>query len=371
MQNNPLDVLRALVARVSRAFYDAPYVAILDVLSRNPSVKDLDVANYLKLSTKQLRSFTDRLKQDKLIKQEARQEIRLDGKLHHRIWYYIDYKQFVDVVKYKLAMMDRSLQKKIVEAEQSQGYICHSCGTSFEAWQAMQLPMDMSQGGNFICEHCNGLLEEKINNDTGNNQELARLFAKQVEPILELYRQTDRMVIPEYRPVEKVDLKAKAEQELAIAQGTMTEEPTSVHVDFNDDAKSQIVSKDDLRQQNALPIWHQISTITGKRYDEGLTSPTLPSPTRRDSSNIDAAPEVKIEQEEETAKIVRDYYASLTNQPVVPEGEVELSDDEFVQVEPSFVHGDSVKREREDDDLEKDRKRVKLEDSDEDEFIEV
>jgi len=374
---NPLDVLRALVARVSRAFYDTPHVAILDVLSRNPSVKDLDVAAYLRISTKQLRAFTDRLKQDKLVKQEARQELRLDGKVHHRIWYYIDYKQFVDVVKYKLAMMDRALQKKIVEAEQSQGYLCQSCGTLFEAWQAMRLPMDMTQGGNFICEHCGGLLEEKFNQDASSNQELAKLFAKQVEPILELYRQTDRMVIPEYRPAEKVDLK-KQDQELAVAQGGI-EEATSVEVDFNDSVKAEVVSKDSMRQQNALPIWHQISTITGKRYDEGLTSPTKESPQmpiRRDSSTSilyapaedeDQEAKEKEAQEAEAAKIVREYYASLASQPVVPEGEVELSDDDFVEVEPS-VAGSVIdgKRGRGSSDAEdsSERKRNRLEDSD-------
>lgn len=54
-----------------------------------------------------------KLQQDRLVKCEARQQPRADEKLITRNYLYIDYKQFVDVVKFRIFKMRQSVEDMI------------------------------------------------------------------------------------------------------------------------------------------------------------------------------------------------------------------------------------------------------------------
>ena len=59
---------------------------------------------------------------------ETKQQPRADGKIINRNYFYIDYKQFVDIVKYRIYKMRQSVEEMIKKVQVSNGievkFIC-------------------------------------------------------------------------------------------------------------------------------------------------------------------------------------------------------------------------------------------------------
>ncbi|KAK9760691.1 hypothetical protein K7432_015009, partial [Basidiobolus ranarum] len=71
-----MEILRNLVARVGRAFYEPKYMAVLDALSKNETVIDDKLAVYLKLPIREVHKICGKLKEDRLIKVMTKKESR-------------------------------------------------------------------------------------------------------------------------------------------------------------------------------------------------------------------------------------------------------------------------------------------------------
>lgn len=67
-----METLKALVARVARAFYDPKYIAILDALNNAPpntnGVREEDLVFTLKMTPRDIHRICGKLKEDRLIK---------------------------------------------------------------------------------------------------------------------------------------------------------------------------------------------------------------------------------------------------------------------------------------------------------------
>ncbi|CEI95313.1 hypothetical protein RMCBS344292_15061 [Rhizopus microsporus] len=67
-----MEVLKALVARIARAFYDPKYIVILDELNNAPpnsnGVKEEDLVLALKITARDIHRICGKLKEDRLIK---------------------------------------------------------------------------------------------------------------------------------------------------------------------------------------------------------------------------------------------------------------------------------------------------------------
>ncbi len=84
---------------------------ILSLLFR---ITDEELAERLGLVVKDVNRTAAKLKEERLLAVESRQEVRQsDQKTVNRTYYYIDFVMFVNVVKYKLYMMKKQLESQL------------------------------------------------------------------------------------------------------------------------------------------------------------------------------------------------------------------------------------------------------------------
>ncbi|MED6268992.1 General transcription factor IIE subunit 1 [Characodon lateralis] len=84
--------LKRLAKQVVRGFYGVEHSLALDVLIRNPCVREEDMLELLKFDRKQLRSVLNTLKADKFVKCRMRVETAPDGKTTRHNYYFINYR---------------------------------------------------------------------------------------------------------------------------------------------------------------------------------------------------------------------------------------------------------------------------------------
>ena len=87
--------LKRLAKQVVRGFYGMDHALALDVLIRNPCVREEDMLELLKFDRKQLRSVLNTLKGDKFVKCRMSVETAPDGKTTRHNYYFINYRFFV------------------------------------------------------------------------------------------------------------------------------------------------------------------------------------------------------------------------------------------------------------------------------------
>ncbi|KAI9246184.1 hypothetical protein EDC94DRAFT_394026 [Helicostylum pulchrum] len=268
-----MEILKALVARVARAFYDPKYIAILDELNNAPpntnGVREEDLVLTLKMTPRDIHRICGKLKEDRLIKMANRMEPRKqDQRLVPKTYYYIDYKEFVDVVKWKMYKMQTIVRDNLRTESENKGYVCHNCEKQFSPLEVLSL-VDLSDQM-FHCDMCEHILEENDNaeNVKGSQQILTKL-REQSQPIITLLKQTDSLVIPtsyiyKHAPGRSNGNNAD-EYELAVAQDTGAGQGDII-VDLQMDNEAARRAKQEeaeqKRAQNALPVWHQRSTIS-------------------------------------------------------------------------------------------------------------
>jgi transcription initiation factor TFIIE subunit alpha len=118
-----------------------------------------------------------------------------DQRLIPKTYYYIDYKEFVDVVKWKMYKMQTNVRDKLRTDSENKGYVCQNCEKQFSPLDVLSL-VDMTDNL-FHCDVCDHILEENDNADNvkGSQQNLTRL-REQSQPIITLLKQTDSLQIP-------------------------------------------------------------------------------------------------------------------------------------------------------------------------------
>ncbi|KAJ1561024.1 hypothetical protein HK405_005164, partial [Cladochytrium tenue] len=110
------EVLRELMQRVARAYYEPRFIVILDLLAYNNMMRDEDLAKALKIPPADLRKLCAVLCKDGLIKIHSKteeiKEYRHMKKITHS-HYFIDYKRFVNVVKYRMLKVQQTIQAEV------------------------------------------------------------------------------------------------------------------------------------------------------------------------------------------------------------------------------------------------------------------
>ncbi|KAJ3103424.1 hypothetical protein HDU97_010170 [Phlyctochytrium planicorne] len=197
MERPVIEACRELVRRVGRAYYDAKYVIILDILSRNNIVKDEDLAKGLKMSTVDVRKLCAKLRADGLIKIHSRTEEIKEFRNTKKITkanYYLDYRSFVNVVKYKMYKIQEVIKKEVEKYNNNLEYTCLVCNTDYDALSSLALSRNEEEM--FLCEICSTPLEQKQAADLEND--LSKKFNTARKPILDLLQETDAHEIPEF-----------------------------------------------------------------------------------------------------------------------------------------------------------------------------
>ncbi|CAO2631985.1 General transcription factor IIE subunit 1 [Lemmus lemmus] len=182
--------LKRLAKYVIRGFYGIEHVLALDILIRNPCVKEEDMLELLKFDRKQLRSVLNNLKGDKFIKCRMRVETAADGKTTRHNYYFINYRTLVNVVKYKLDHMRRRIETDERNSTNRASFKCPVCCSTFTDLEANQLFDPMT--GTFRCTFCHTEVEEDESAMPKKDaRTLLARFNEQIEPIYALLRETE------------------------------------------------------------------------------------------------------------------------------------------------------------------------------------
>ncbi|KAK6633156.1 hypothetical protein RUM43_012900 [Polyplax serrata] len=272
--------LKQLARLVVRGFYNIEDALIVDMLVRNPCMKEDDICELLKFERKMLRSKIATLKNDKFIQVRLKMETGLDGKAQ---------KTFVNVVKYKLDLMRKRMETEERDATSRASFKCPNCLKTFTDLEADQLYEMMSQ--QFLCTHCKQEVEEDQSAmPKKDSRLLLAKFNEQLEPLFVLLRQVEGIKLaPELLEPEPVDISAikgsdkKSNQiirtgneqwsgELTRNQGFRVEE-TRVNVTI---AEETIQSQSARKER---PVWMTQSTIINQDIVDNKTDLTLSTPT--------------------------------------------------------------------------------------------
>lgn len=210
--------LKRLAKQVVRGFYGVEHALALDVLIRNPCVREEDMLELLKFDRKQLRSVLNTLKADKFVKCRMRVETAPDGKTTRHNYYFINYRVLVNVVKYKLDHMRRRIETDERDSTNRASFRCPCCFSTFTDLEANQLFDPMT--GTFRCTFCQTEVEEDASVCPDGRTLVAR-FNEQIEPIYALLRETEDVNLSqdllEPEPAEIPALKQSRERAAANA----------------------------------------------------------------------------------------------------------------------------------------------------------
>ena len=94
--------LKSLLRMVLRGFYEVEHMLVIDILIRKIYMTEEDIEELIKFEKKQLRNIITQLKNEKILKARIKMETGPDKKSKKQNYYYINYRGFVNVVKYKL-----------------------------------------------------------------------------------------------------------------------------------------------------------------------------------------------------------------------------------------------------------------------------
>ncbi|KAI8066824.1 hypothetical protein BC940DRAFT_239593 [Gongronella butleri] len=261
-----------------------------------------------------------------------------------KTFYYLDYKEFVDVVKWKMFQMQLQVRDKLKKESENQGYVCPQCNAQYSTLDAMPL----ARMGSFFCDICGEELKENDNaeNVKSSQLELARLREQQ-QPIINLLKQTDSVVIPAsytYKPFYTGNKKNGKDKSMPVVpseaeSGGMGDIIVDLQMDNEAARRAKQLEAEEKRQQNALPVWHQRSTVsdmlagTGDRPDTEGTTDDVPDQDQDQDQDLELDPE--------TADYYAQYYESLSNaQNLEDDGTDGLEPDEDLEDDEEFEQVD-------------------------------
>lgn len=182
--------LKQLARLVVRGFYTIEDSLIIDLLVRNPCMKEDDICELLRFERKMLRARIATLKSDKIVQIRLKMETGPDGKAQKMNYYFINYKTLVNVVKYKLDLMRKRMEIEERDATSRASFKCPNCNKTFTDLEADQL-FDF-ETGEFHCTFCGNRVEEDMSAvPKKDSRLLLAKFNEQLQPLYDLLRDVE------------------------------------------------------------------------------------------------------------------------------------------------------------------------------------
>eukprot|EP00088_Acartia_fossae_P069830 TRINITY_DN9208_c0_g2_i1.p1 TRINITY_DN9208_c0_g2~~TRINITY_DN9208_c0_g2_i1.p1 ORF type:complete len:460 (+),score=190.80 TRINITY_DN9208_c0_g2_i1:108-1487(+) len=179
--------LKQLSRLVVRGFYELEYSLIIDMLVKYPCLREDDLCNLLKFDKKVLRAKLATLKSDRFVQVKMKIETGEDGKAVKVNCYFINYKIFVNIVKYKLDMMRKKMEVEERDATSRSSFKCTNCNKTFSDLEADQLFDPMSN--DFRCTFCSSPVDEDESAmPKKESRKLMATFNDQMERLFDILR---------------------------------------------------------------------------------------------------------------------------------------------------------------------------------------
>jgi len=297
--------LKQLARLVVRGFYDIEYSLIVDMLVRYPCMREDDLCDLLKFDKKVLRGKLATLKSDKFVQVKMKIETGEDGKACKVNCFFINYKIFVNIVKYKLDHMRKKMETEERDATSRSSFRCTNCNKQFTDLEADMLFDFATQ--EFKCTYCASTVEE---DESAMPKKDSRLllakFNEQMERLYELLRIVeDIRLAPEVLEPDPVDImsntagvgekKAGGPQSGDMNDGKWSGEASraggfrmddqQVNITFGEEQQKEKVKKE-------VPTWISESTVADAAQD--AVAAMGPSMGLVEEDNLDQAPDDEI-----------------------------------------------------------------------------
>ncbi|XP_043263453.1 general transcription factor IIE subunit 1 [Colletes gigas] len=360
--------LKQLARLVVRGFYTIEDALIVDMLVRNPCMKEDDICELLKFERKMLRARISTLRNDKFIQVRLKMETGSDGKAQKVNYYFINYKTFVNVVKYKLDLMRKRMETEERDATSRASFKCTNCLKTFTDLEADQL-FDMATG-EFRCTFCREVVEEDQSAlPKKDSRLLLAKFNEQLEPLYILLREVEGIKLaPEILEPEPVDintikgidtrkpssLRAPGEQwsgEATRSAGFMVED-TRVDVTIGDESADDNAAN----RRKERPIWMMESTVInsdsqpdGVNTQENILDKAAATATNTTMTNNKQGEDIMSVLLAHEKKGGTNAAAAIKS--VLPQESSDSSDNEEVAEMQAIDTGDVETMDSEDDDL--------------------
>ncbi|GAA5824218.1 hypothetical protein JCM11251_001572 [Rhodosporidiobolus azoricus] len=284
-----LDTAKLLVQRVARQFYGVRGAILADQLIKKEVFRDEEIAKRLGMQPKDVAKIAHRLVEDQVVQVHRRSEMRDNGmaKAQLRTYYYLDYSKATDVIKWRMWKIQQTIDVKLRNELDAQGYVCPLCKASYTPLDAAGLFDPMRNL--LACSICG---TEVINNENeedvkGNKDRMQRLN-RQTKSIVDLLKGLEKVEVPRfnvetYLAIHGPALGATA-QAAAEAAGSVPAQAAvvKVHLAGDDDEAIEKAKRERdaelKRQQNALPSWIAQSTISSDPNAVGGASSANGSP---------------------------------------------------------------------------------------------
>jgi transcription initiation factor TFIIE subunit alpha len=209
----------------------------------------------------------------------------------HKTYYYINYRQTIDAIKWKMYTVGKDVQGVVVQTDEKKEYFCLFCKAE---WTAMEV-LDNSSDQGFLCHRCGHVLKfDRERNPAGHAQ--STLLNEQFKFITEVLPQLDQTEIQESNfeelfeqrlPVvrdethQRTDTEAIAVDSRPMAvKGSSTTGPQTINISIQSadgpseaEREAEKARKAEMAKRNEMPSWHLESTIgpgAGKPASKGL-----------------------------------------------------------------------------------------------------
>ncbi|KAJ2901309.1 putative transcription initiation factor iie subunit alpha protein [Zalerion maritima] len=353
-----LSLAQELVRSVVRSFYETRHVLIVDALVMHSAIPDNDLCYLMSMNTKDLHKFCGRLREDRLIATHTRAEQR-EGQLRHnnRLYYYINYQQSVDAIKWRVYQLSKSVQKAPVPMTEKKEYFCPLCKSE---WTMLEV-LDSCGPMGFMCHKCNSVLTHDTQRNAEGHQQSSRMN-DQLKFITDLLPKIDAIKVPDHDfevaiqrmlPVTREHTHQVAATKVVepsrptAVQGLKNTGPNNMKVSISEedgpseaDKEAERERKERIAKQNALPAWMSQSTVSGESFSGGSSLNPIISRSTPDSSKSGVAAEdqeaARQAEAQKNHEELEDYFARLkAEQAAEREDEDDEDDEEFEEVPPA------------------------------------
>lgn len=348
-----MDIAKTLIRCVMRAFYSTQEILIIDALVQHSCLRDDDLGHLMKLGNKDLHKACAGLRDARFLVVHTRPELQA-GKTRpqNKTYYYIDYRQTIDAIKWRVYKTDKDMQGIAKPSEENKEYVCPRVGCESQ-WSQMEVLDSVSARG-FTCQRCGSVLEQAKEREAPGHQQLSRMN-NQFKFMTDMLQEVDKVVIPECnfdlalanaRPIVRLETHEvpvsvpvdSALNKPSAVKGLANTGPKTMQVIIStgdDDAEQAEAARkrqEELLRQNALPEWITASSVptTGGTKASGPAAASL-----LDSSST--AVKEEADGEERPAKKVK----------VEIQGDISIKDEDPMPMSFKMEGGDD-----EEDDLE-------------------
>ncbi|XP_029658410.1 general transcription factor IIE subunit 1 [Octopus sinensis] len=294
--------LKRLVRLIVRGFYSIEHAIILDLLVRHPCMKEDDIIDLLKFERKQLRSMLNTLKMDKIVKVRMRVETDAEGHTTRHNYYFINYKVFVNVVKYKLDHVYRKIEAAERQSTSRSSFKCTQCEKTYTDLEAGQLLDPYT--GLLVCMICQVEVEE--DESAIPKQDARTMLAKfneQIQPIYDLLKECeDVRLAPEILEPEPVDMKSITQKSQSNnpkydSKSVWSGEATkNISYGYEENTVTITVSEETNQRDNKpakeQPVWMKESTIEKPTAVIGKPAEVMHKPSTSKAESMECSDDI-------------------------------------------------------------------------------